>query len=433
MTHERSSRPILLPCLFAILAIGGASTGARAQAAPPAGDSVRTVAPELAGSVGGVAVDKLGLIYVADFGEQVFKITPDGRVSVFATGLYGASGNAIDSQGRLLQSSFLGDWVSRIARDGTQTVVARGLAGPVGIAVNSDDSFVVCNCRGNSLSLVASSGAVTRFAASPLLNCPNGITRQPDGTYYVVNYSDARVLKVSPKGQVSEFAVLPGGGNGHITSAGGDLYATSFQGHRVYRISLAGEVTLVAGTGSVGEQDGTAADATFSWPNGIAAGPTGDRLYVNDFVNRFPPTIAAPPAPRSSLRQITFAPLSARLADALASGGVEAMTTLYHDWKANSARARTFTELEVNAFGYRLLGADRLEEAIAVFRLNVESYASSANVHDSLGEAYMKAGRKAEAIASYEQSLKLNPGNDNAVKMLKILRGGVAPAHILPA
>ncbi|MEZ5319291.1 MAG: tetratricopeptide repeat protein [Vicinamibacterales bacterium] len=367
-------------------------------------------------------MDKLGLIYVADFGEQVFKITPDGRVSVFARGLYGASGNAIDGQGRLLQSNFHGDSVTRIARDGTQTVAARGLAGPVGIAVNPDDSFVVCNCRGNSLSRVDASGTVTPFASSALFTCPNGITRGPDGTYYVVNYSDARVLKVSPAGAVEAFAVLPGGGNGHITSAGGDLYATSFQGHRIYRISFAGEVTLVAGTGTAGERDGAAMEATFSWPNGIAAGPAGDRLYVNDFVNRFPPTLAAPPAPRSSLRQITFATLPALMAKALAADGLDGLTTTYEDWKARHAGA--YTELDVNAFGYRLLGADRIDEAIAVFTLNAGSYPNSANVHDSLGEALMKAGRKAEAIASYERSLTLNPGNDNAVKMLKILRGG---------
>ena len=45
----------------------------------------------------------------------------------------------------------------------------------------------------------------------------------------------------------------------------------------------------------------------------------------------------------------------------------------------------------------------------------------SANTYDSLGEAYMKSGDKEMAIASYKKSLKLNPGNNNAVDMLKKL------------
>jgi hypothetical protein len=38
---------------------------------------------------------------VADFGDFVWKITPEGKRDVFASGLYGASGNAIDNEGNL--------------------------------------------------------------------------------------------------------------------------------------------------------------------------------------------------------------------------------------------------------------------------------------------------------------------------------------------
>src|SRR5438105_13716604 len=38
-------------------------------------------------STGGVTVDALGNIYVADFGEIVWKITPEGKRDVFASGL----------------------------------------------------------------------------------------------------------------------------------------------------------------------------------------------------------------------------------------------------------------------------------------------------------------------------------------------------------
>jgi uncharacterized protein len=61
----------------------------------------------------------------------------------------------------------------------------------------------------------------------------------------------------------------------------------------------------------------------------------------------------------------------------------------------------------MNFIGYRLLRADRTADAIAVFETNAKNWATSANVYDSLGEAYEKAGRKAEARASYEKALKI--------------------------
>lgn len=67
-------------------------------------------------------------------------------------------------------------------------------------------------------------------------------------------------------------------------------------------------------------------------------------------------------------------------------------------------------EATINLAGYRLLGIGRLEEAIALFRRNVEQYPASANVHDSLGEGLEQAKRLEEAHASYaraaEQALK---------------------------
>ena len=53
-------------------------------------------------------VDLQGRIYAADFGmtlngggSTVRRISPDGQVSTWASGLNGASGNAFDSQGQL--------------------------------------------------------------------------------------------------------------------------------------------------------------------------------------------------------------------------------------------------------------------------------------------------------------------------------------------
>ena len=53
--------------------------------------------------------------------------------------------------------------------------------------------------------------------------------------------------------------------------------------------------------------------------------------------------------------------------------------------------------------------------------MNVEAYPQSANAYDSLGESYMDAGDKAQAITNYKKSLQLNPKNANAVSWLKKL------------
>ena len=175
---------------------------------------------------------------------------------------------------------------------------------------------------------------------------------------------------------------------------------------------------------SVGEVNGAAREATFSWPNGIAVGPQGDRLYVNDFINRFPPTLEAPPAPLSSLRQITFASFTQILSNALTAGGVGAMESAYRKWKSDPATASLFTEVQVNVMGYQLMGASQMEAATRLFELNVESYPNSWNAHDSLAEAYMNGGQTRKAIEFYEKSLVMNPANANASAMIEKLKEG---------
>ena len=399
------------------------TTSEAAPGAPPSnGHQVVTLTDTLPGGVGGVAVDRAGMIYVADFANTVWRVTPAGKVEVFATGLYGASGNAIDSQGRLIQSNFYSHTVSRISRTGEVTTLAAGFNGPVGIAIGPDDGMVVTNCSGNTLSRVSPDGEVTPFAESPLFACPNGVTRAPDGTHFVVNFSDQKVLSVDEEGTVAEFAELPGGGNGHITFAQGSLWATSFRGNRVYQIDLDGTVTLAGGTGAPGLADGPALESAFTLPNGIATNAQQNRLYINDYLIRPQGTELVPPAPRSILRQIKLASLSDRLAAALRSGGLDAMTETYREWKSGPSGGG-FTELQMNGFGYALLSAGNLQAARRVFELNAESYPGSWNVWDSLGEALKALGEKEESISMYEKSLEINPGNQNARDMLTELRG----------
>ena len=79
-------------------------------------------------------------------------------------------------------------------------------------------------------------------------------------------------------------------------------------------------------------------------------------------------------------------------------------------------------ESSVNGWGYRLLQAKRVEDAIGVLVMNTIMYPRSGNVWDSLGEAQTTHGDTALAIQSYRKSLELDKTNTNAVEMLKKLR-----------
>jgi tetratricopeptide (TPR) repeat protein len=82
--------------------------------------------------------------------------------------------------------------------------------------------------------------------------------------------------------------------------------------------------------------------------------------------------------------------------------------------------AYDFGEGSLNAFGYSVLEKDAAG-AIQIFQLNADTFPDSANVWDSLGEAYMKSGDAKNAQLNYEKALKLDPNNRNAKDMLKKL------------
>ncbi len=76
-------------------------------------------------------------------------------------------------------------------------------------------------------------------------------------------------------------------------------------------------------------------------------------------------------------------------------------------------------EREMNRTGYELLQSGKAKEAAAVFKLNTTAFPKSSNVYDSYGEALMALGNKTEAIENYKKSVKLNPGNEGGIKILK--------------
>jgi hypothetical protein len=114
-------------------------------------------------------------------------------------------------------------------------------------------------------------------------------------------------------------------------------------------------------------------------------------------------------------------PIGQALSETIATGGIDQAIRQYHQLKAASPATYNFDEDQLNILGYELVRARKFDQGIRIFQLNVEAYPQSANVYDSLGEGYMDAGNKPQAIANYQKSLQLNPKNTGAVKMLQLL------------
>jgi FKBP-type peptidyl-prolyl cis-trans isomerase len=80
-------------------------------------------------------------------------------------------------------------------------------------------------------------------------------------------------------------------------------------------------------------------------------------------------------------------------------------------------------ERQINGVGYRLLEHGDKEGAIKVLRLNEEIFPASANVYDSLGDAYASSGNKELAVENYEKALSLDPKMESSIKALRLLKG----------
>ncbi|MEL6824366.1 MAG: tetratricopeptide repeat protein, partial [Calditrichota bacterium] len=96
----------------------------------------------------------------------------------------------------------------------------------------------------------------------------------------------------------------------------------------------------------------------------------------------------------------------------LRGGTLEQALAFYDSVKTHSTGQYDLQESELNRLGYYLLSRERADEAIVIFKLNVDNYPESANVYDSLGDAYRDAGRIDEAISSYQKVLKLDPDGE---------------------
>lgn len=181
---------------------------------------------------------------------------------------------------------------------------------PTSLAVDALGQVFVVDRLNNRIRKITPAGEVSTLAGggglgyadgvgtSAMFRKPSGVTIDADGNLYVTDTNNHRIRKVTPEGVVTTVA-----GSGVIAFADGTGSAAAFSypasaavdpegniiiadtnNHRIRKMTPAGEVTTLAGTGAVGKDDGPALEATFYGPVGVTVDDAGN-VYVADFGN----------------------------------------------------------------------------------------------------------------------------------------------------
>jgi serine/threonine-protein kinase len=174
------------------------------------------------------------------------------------------------------------------AGTGKVTVFVNGtsLAGPV---FTYDSTYIVTTLAGGQ-----SRGYVDGTGTAAAFNTPIGLVTDANGNIYVTDNSNA-IRKITPSGVVTTFAggATAGSADGTGTGASfnsldgiaidgaGNLYVCDGGNRKIRKITQAGVVTTLAGSGNMGATDGPGSTATFVTPSGICVDNAGN-VYVAD-------------------------------------------------------------------------------------------------------------------------------------------------------
>lgn len=271
-----------------ITTIAGTGAAGPAQDGGPANQATLN-------SPDGLAVDAQGVVYVVDRNNRrIRRIALDGTIST-VTG-NGQSAFAADGQ-RAATSPFLDSFALAVDPSGSLHYFDNGAALVRKIDANGNLVTVAGN---RTLAYSGDGGPATRAS----IDLTTGLAFDSAGTLYMADRASQRIRRVTPDGTISLFA-----GNGDFQSlsdgspaldaffnrpgraafdARGNFYFCDTQNHRVVRLTPAGTVERVAGSGTVG----TGADnirATLTrvrFPDGVAVAPDGTIYFSDTGVHR---------------------------------------------------------------------------------------------------------------------------------------------------
>ena len=161
--------------------------------------------------------------------------------------------------------------------------------------------------------LVTCTAAVRTYTtvSTPALSSPpnyaEGIAADAAGNLYVADMLVHRILKITPAGTLSTLAGSGASGNANGTGtaasfsypdsvavdASGNVYVADTNNHMIRKISPSGEVTTLAGSTTQGSTNATGNLASFRSPSGITTDASGN-VYVadggNNMIRKITPT-----------------------------------------------------------------------------------------------------------------------------------------------
>lgn len=269
----------------------------------------------------GVAVDPQGNVYVADSNnDRIRKITPVGVVSTYAlAGVLGPAndisrfgfpcGVAVDALGNVYVTDPGSRTVKKISPQEVVTILAGSGANGAADGTGTDASFsfpfaIAIDALGNvymidqnningggggSLRKITPTGVVTTLIKSGIGGY--GIAVDTLGNLYTTA-DNSTIIKINPAGIITTLAGgVTGDADGTGTAASfygpsgiavdaqGNLYVADTNNHKIKRITPAGVVTTLAGSGAEGSADGIGTTASFKGNYGICLDTFG-HLYA---------------------------------------------------------------------------------------------------------------------------------------------------------
>lgn len=143
-----------------------------------------------------------------------------------------------------------------------------------------------------------SAGYINGERTSALFNGPFGMCVDEPGDLFIADAGNNCIRKIDSNGMVSTFAGTGTAGSkdgvrnnaefyeptGICADNNGNFYVTDFMNHLIRKISADGNVTTIAGNGNPGFKEGTETKAQFNYPRGICIDSKGN-LYVGDSWN----------------------------------------------------------------------------------------------------------------------------------------------------
>lgn len=235
---------------------------------------------------GGVTCDALGNVYVGDQDNNLIrKITPGGVVTTYA-----GNGSIGSANGPSSSASF---------------------SSPAGVVLDKAGDLFVADRNNNVIRKITPAGMVSTFAGSGIIGAingtgtaarfsnPTGLAIDAADNIYVADQNNNLIRKITPAGEVTTYAGtgVQGTNDGPANAAtftrpfslcvdiSGDLYVGDEFDHLVRRITSAGLVSTLAGTGVAGGTDGVGKNASFNYPAGVIPDGLGN-LYVTETIGQ---------------------------------------------------------------------------------------------------------------------------------------------------